>query len=600
MNIDGNAIVANATAKVAEDAALGTWNKIKKFFKDVNRHEEIVFGTAYEEYLENTSKRNSKVKTLIYRHVPKELYSFYECVGVQYNDKIIKTDNIENIISINNKIIITGTGGIGKTTLLKHLFLNTIKETTYIPVLIELRTANGIELEKLCIKRIIYDNLVNNGFKIEEEYFDYSMEQGAYIILFDGFDEVNREKIQKITTEITDLSNKYPQNRYIITSRPTDDFLGWNDYVEMQSMELSKEQALHLIEKIEFDENVKKIFYKELDETLYDKYQSFASNPLLLTIMLLTFDNRASIPDKLNDFYEQAFATLFNMHDATKEAYVRDIRSGLGCEDFKLIFAYFCFKSYFTGQNEFNEVSLRKYLQMCQNKFDNIKFVVDDFLIDITQSVCMLVKEGIDYRFTHRSFQEYFAAWYTCKLIDSEQSELLENWIKNSNAIKTDSYFTMLFNLQGEKVNKIILYPGIKKLRKKYLQTGFSLPFLKYLFSGVNIERRRQEGKWTYHLSLRIKNNYLCNILMQTCKLNNYTYPALNKEIENEVSKKLAENSKKKFLYFSAALKIVPENSLLEALEWLKGQIEFVLSVANKIEKNKTKGKTMEDILSNL
>ena len=158
--------------------------------------------------------------------------------------------------------------------------------------------------------------------------------RGRYIILFDGFDEVNREKIQKITTEITDLSNKYPQNRYIITSRPTDDFLGWNDYVEMQSMELSKEQALHLIEKIEFDENVKKIFYKELDETLYDKYQSFASNPLLLTIMLLTFDNRASIPDKLNDFYEQAFATLFNMHDATKEAYVRDIRSGLGLRRF--------------------------------------------------------------------------------------------------------------------------------------------------------------------------------------------------------------------------------------------------------------------------
>ena len=55
-----------------------------------------------EDYLENTSKRNSKVKTLIYRHVPKELYSFYECVGVRYNDKIIKTDNIKNIISINN------------------------------------------------------------------------------------------------------------------------------------------------------------------------------------------------------------------------------------------------------------------------------------------------------------------------------------------------------------------------------------------------------------------------------------------------------------------------------------------------------------------
>lgn len=599
MNIDENAIVANAAAKVAEDAALGAWNKIKKFFKDINRHDEIVFGTAYEEYLENTKKRNSKVKTLIYRHVPQDLYSFYECVGVQYNEKVIKTDNIENIISINNKIIITGTGGIGKTTLLKHLFLNTIEETAFIPVLIELRAANAIDNENLNVRELIYENLVNNGFKIEEEYFDYSMEQGAYVILFDGFDEVNREKIQKITTEITALSNKYPQNKYIVTSRPTDDFVGWNDYVEMQSMELSKEQALHLIEKIEFDENVKKTFYKELDATLYDKYQSFASNPLLLTIMLLTFDNRASIPDKLNDFYEQAFATLFNMHDATKEAYVRDIRSGLGCEDFKLIFAYFCFKSYFAGQNEFNEVSLRNYLQMCQNKFDNIKFVIDDFLIDLTQSVCMLVKEGINYRFTHRSFQEYFAAWYTCKLVDCEQSELLENWIKNSNAIKTDSYFPMLYNLQGEKVNKIILYPGIKKLRKKYLETGFSMSFLKYLFSGVNIDRRREDKNWTYRLSLRIKNDYLCNILMQTCQLNNYTYPAFNREIENEVGKKLAEKHKK-FLYFSAALKVVPETSLIDALEWLKGMVEFALSVASKIEKNRIKGKTMEDILNKL
>ncbi len=601
MNIDGNAIVANATAKVAENVALEMWNRIKRFFKDTNRHDEIMLGTAFEEYLENTSARNSKVKTLIYRHVPKDLYSFYECIGVRYDDKTIKTDNIENIISISNKIIISGTGGIGKTTLLKHLFLNTIKETTYIPVLIELRTVNTMDIEKVCINKIIYENLTNNGFKIEEEYFDFSLEQGAYIILFDGFDEVNRDKLQKLTDEIIALSNKYPQNKYIVTSRPTDDFIGWNDFAEMHSMTLSKEQALNLIDKIEFDENVKSIFYKELDETLYEKYKSFASNPLLLTIMLFTFDNRASIPDKLNDFYEQAFATLFNMHDATKEAYVRDIRSGLGCEDFKMVFSYFCFRSYFTGENEFNEVTLRNYLQQCQNKFGNIKFVIDDFLMDLTQSVCMLVKEGINYRFTHRSFQEYFAAWYTCKLVDSEQKILLENWIKNSNAIQTDSYFTMLFNLQGEKVNKIILYPGIKRIRKKYSETGFSIPFLKYLFLGVNIERQRRDGKWTYHLSLQIKNRYPCNILRQTCKLNGYTYPQINKNIENQIGKMLYENSNKEtFLSFGAVLKLVSETDLLESLMWFKGQVDFALSIANKIERTRTKGKTMEDILSNL
>ena len=394
-NIDTKEVLTNATAKVMEDAALGMWNKIKTFFKDASAHDEIELGYAYKEYLENTQAKNSKIKTLIYRHIPKDLYSFYECVGVEYDNKIIDTNSINNILEIGNKIIISGTGGIGKTTMLKHLFLNAVKDTNFIPVLIELRMTNSMDIEKISIRDIIFENLVNNGFRMEEKYFEYSLEKGGYVILLDGFDEINREKIQKLTEEIKNFSNKYSQNKYLITSRPTDGFLGWNDYVEVNALELTKEQALSLVNKIEFDEKVKEIFYKELDETLYDKYKSFASNPLLLTIMLLTFDNRASIPDKLNDFYEQAFATLFNMHDATKDAYVRDIRTGLGCEDFKLIFAYFCFKSYFAGDTEFTEVSLRKYITMCQNKFSNITFKIDDFLVDLNQSVCMLVKYSL-------------------------------------------------------------------------------------------------------------------------------------------------------------------------------------------------------------
>ena len=33
-------------------------------------------------------------------------------------------------------------------------------------------------------------------------------------------------------------------------------------------------------------------------------------------------------------FTREAFVTLFNVHDATKDSFVRDIRSGLSCEDF--------------------------------------------------------------------------------------------------------------------------------------------------------------------------------------------------------------------------------------------------------------------------
>lgn len=597
MYIDNNEVITNATAKVVEDVAMGLWNKIKTFFKDVNAHDEINLGYAYEEYLENTLNKNSKIKTLIYRHVPKELDSFYECVGVKYNGCVVDTSSINNIIQYGNKIIITGTGGIGKSTLLKHLFLNANKDTQYIPVMLELRTVNIMEIEKISLFEIIYNNLVNNGFKMERKYFEYSMEEGAYVILLDGYDEVNKDKMQKVSSELIFVSGKYPKNKYIVSSRPTDGFVGWNDFVEMESMELTKEQALNLIEKIEFDETVKKIFYKELDKRLYDKYRSFASNPLLLTIMLLTFDNRASIPDKLNDFYEQAFATLFNMHDATKDAYVRDIRSKLGCEDFKLIFAYFCFKSYFASDFEFTEGLLHEYLLDAKKKFENISFKIEDFQEDLTQSVCMLVKEGITYRFTHRSFQEYFAAWYTCKLVDTVQHDLLTNWIKESDSVHTDSYFQMLFNLQSEKVNKIILYPGLKIIRKKYNELGYSLNFLKYLFSGVTI----QQEEARYNFSLRIKNKYLCNVLRMTCAFNGYTYPEINADFENGIACQFKEYKWNKLVYFSRVLKTVSESDLLEALKWFESQVLFSLDFMKKLEdEGGSRKQKVKDILKSI
>ncbi len=65
---------------------------------------------------------------------------------------------------------------------------------------------------------------------------------------------------------------------------------------------LSKEKSIKLIEKLPYyDEEVKSRFLKTLDKS-YTKSKRFCSNPLLLTLMLLTFEEFAEIPDRMHVF----------------------------------------------------------------------------------------------------------------------------------------------------------------------------------------------------------------------------------------------------------------------------------------------------------
>ena len=614
--INKQEVLTQVATNLIEDSIKGAWEKVKKIFNDLDAREAIRYQTAYESYLQNTSHKNSKIKTIIYRRAPKDLYSFYECIGVLFNGKTYSTEKITNLFELGNKIIVTGTGGVGKSILFKHLFLNTIVETGYIPVLIELRSFNILELKDISLYQSIYKNLCDNGFELSEDYFEYSMKEGGYIIFLDGYDEVTRDKLDKITSEIKSLAEKYNNNKFYLSSRPSEDFIGWNDFCEVETLALNKQQALSLIKKIDFDEKAKEIFYKELDNHLYDDYKSFASNPLLLNIMLLTFQKHASIPERLNDFYEEAFVTLFNVHDATKDSYVRDIRSGLGCEDLKHVFAYLCFKSYFNGEFEFTEGRLRYYLQQAKDKLSRIKFSIEDFQEDLTMSVCMLVKEGLVYRFSHRSFQEYFAAWYTCKLTDDIQAKLLSNWIKESDSIFSDSYFQMLFDLQSEKVNKIVLCPILSEVKKLYLEKGFSLELLNELFEGLQVGKRTVNNSVSYNVSLTISNQYLCYGLMLNNRLNEYPYEKSTQETEKEIYEKIErymiekegekEGEKVRKLRrfsmsFEDVLKIVSEQELLECLKWFEKQILYAMHILEECEDgNISRKKKVSSILEEL
>lgn len=120
-------------------------------------------------------------------------------------------------------------------------------------------------------------------------------------------------------------------------------------YTLLKACPLEKNQAIELVKKI--GKNDEKIFEfaNLLECELYDKHEDFASNPLLLTMMYITFIDNNMIPEHLTDFYDNAYDALYKRHDANKEGlFNREYKcKKVGEREFKDLFAYFAFSHIF-------------------------------------------------------------------------------------------------------------------------------------------------------------------------------------------------------------------------------------------------------------
>lgn len=594
--VDANQISTELITELAQSMGKALYKKVAHFIKDDQKKKDICSGVVYEDYLKYAKETHEKIKTLLYRHAAKDIYSFYECVGVNRNGNVIDTSDINNVLELGNNIIISGTGGIGKSVMMKHFFLNIIHNTHYVPVLVELRGLNEFDEKNVNIVDYIFGVMERLKFKLERPYFEYSLDTGYYVFLLDGFDEVKNEISRQVTNQIFTLSEKYPNNHYIVTSRPLEEFMGWNRFEEVHSMSLSKEQALSLIKKIEYEPKIKGEFYKVLEKDLYDKYETFASNPLLLTIMLLTFENRASIPSNLNDFFEQAFTTLFHRHDATKGGYKRDIKSNLGYEDFRTVFSYFCFKSFFNFDYMFSENEVLKYIEQARKKeIIKTNFNSMDFLKDLINSVCMLIPEGLDYRFSHRLFQEYFAALYTMQLDDSSQKCFLKSWMQSFGYVMADNYLDILYELQPSRYIKNILAPAIRELHELYNKHNQSKEWLiNFMYIGVKVAETK-EGK---KCAVIIQERYFNNMMRKVCNIGGFSKNKkkeglnLNKVYEERLKKIIEENCRLDgIVTFNKLKQAGYEKEMLEGLHWIIEEFEFAVKYIDSMDQDPLAGK---------
>lgn len=258
----------------------------------------------------------------------------------------------------------------------------------------------------------VFDRLCTLGSSMDNECLEYALKSGSFLFLLDGYDEVKSEKRNALFKQLESFCDKYSLNNFIVSSRPYSEFVEFQRFTVLKMCSLSQSQAISLVKKIDFDKEVQNRFINALSTGMYIKHRSFASNPLLLNIMLLTFDHYAEIPEKLHIFYSNAFETLYSKHDATKAGYKREMKSKLTYDDFKTIFSYFCFLSYHQGKTEFSCEDLKHTFKNIQIQLHIDSLSIDDYIYDLVNSVCVLYLYGLEYRFTHRSFKNILRHYF--------------------------------------------------------------------------------------------------------------------------------------------------------------------------------------------
>ena len=190
------------------------------------------------------------------------------------NDDIIKLDeyNKERLEKYNN-ILIIDNAGMGKSTLMKFLFLDVLeKKHIGIPFFIELRLLPTDKSIIDCLFEEIEDIKDATSSKVKKEFLKSMIEYGDCIFFFDGYDEVSPDNKAIINQKLQDFINKAHKNKYFISSRPDESLSSfYNEFYQFKIKPLSKEEAYTLLTKFDNNGAISKDLITQLEKD--DKFK---------------------------------------------------------------------------------------------------------------------------------------------------------------------------------------------------------------------------------------------------------------------------------------------------------------------------------------
>ena len=152
------------------------------------------------------------------------------------------------------------------------------------------------------------------------------------------------------------------------------------------------------------------------------KHKSLAQmvdTPLFATLLCVAYRAEQQIPQTTDEFYDLVFNTLLYRHDALKLGFERSRRSGLGNHLFCKVFETFCFTTARAQTVRLTESKALEHIAELSLRAEALDSTSGDkYFEDVVKITCLLVRDGAEYHFLHKSIQDYFAGKYIARLPD--------------------------------------------------------------------------------------------------------------------------------------------------------------------------------------
>ncbi|OIP68780.1 MAG: signal transduction protein [Oscillatoriales cyanobacterium CG2_30_44_21] len=369
--------------------------------------EEIYTGTDLLEKI--TGRRRLGMSELL------ATYQSGDRLGIAINEN--RVSSIE-ALSRNKKIMLLGKPGAGKTTLLKFTALKCSQgefSSDLVPIFVTLRQYAGMDSQPSILDYVIEDLHSHDIAKPLE--IKQLLIHGRAILFWDGLDEVRESDLHRVLEDLRSFSEKYYNNRFIITSR-----LGAQEYIfeKFTEFELANFQPLQIshFTKRWFAENSRhvELFLQKIESNR--PIQELATNPLLLTLLCLVFDECGDFPTNRSELYREGLDVLLKKWDAKRNIERHQLYKNLSMQRKEDLLAQVAYTTFNQGDYFFRQVDLERYITDYIRNLPKANTNEEELHLDSAAIIKAIESQhglfverakGI-YSFSHLTFQEYLTA----------------------------------------------------------------------------------------------------------------------------------------------------------------------------------------------